>query len=169
MFLSSIPTENKEDDVFIVRPTRSQAARQVWQATSEFTTRRKIAALSTSQTRWGVVFWSFTFDTACIFQGIFHYSKEEWLAPAEGLEVAREDEGGGGGLAPKRRRTVLPPSRQVQVLPSLAQRGMRTEDTMEVDESCTPQETQELKVDNTELQVEKTELKEEKANNGKKF
>ena len=38
---------------------------------------------------------------------------------------------------------------------------MKTEDTMEVDESCTLQDTQELKVDNTELQVEKTELKEE--------
>ena len=38
---------------------------------------------------------------------------------------------------------------------------MKTEDTMEVEESCTLQDTQELKVDNTELQVEKTELKEE--------
>ena len=61
-----------------------------------------------------------------------NYQEKITSFTAEGLEVVKEDEGGGGGLAPKRRRTVLPPSRQVCVLPALPQRGMKTEDTIEV-------------------------------------
>ena len=95
MFLYSIPTEKEEDDVFII----CQVPGSKTSLTSHVRVHHKEEDCSvihiTNQVRkLDVIFYFRHF----IFQGIFHYSKEEWLAPAEGLEVAKEDEEGGGGL-----------------------------------------------------------------------
>lgn len=60
-------------------------------------------------------------------QGMFYYSKEEWLSPAAGLEVKREQDEP-AGRPHKRRRTERPPVRHVDVLP--ARWGVRGEDTV---------------------------------------
>ena len=66
-------------------------------------------------------------------QGIFHYSKEEWLAPADGLEVDQNDDGGADEPPQKRRRTVLPSSRQVHVLPIVEEVKMETKEEVKTE------------------------------------
>ena len=90
-------------------------------------------------------------------QGIFHYSKEEWLAPADGLEVDQNDDGGADEPPQKRRRTVLPSSRQVHVLPIVEEVKMETKEEVKTEAGIDIKEEEEERIFKVELKNEYTE------------